>query len=186
MISNEKLDRLLRELKEEHAQIAPPPFISTRLRVEAVKVAIRRRRRFWMKFLIPTFSLALLAVVLFRWPTGMDFRLQSERAKEESASHAKPSEPVAQRQQPLLLRASYIRLPLSATLPEPTETTVVRVVLRKEKLRQFGFVVSEEHSSELTRVDFVLGEDGLARSVRLVGSIDGVSIQRISSVGSES
>jgi hypothetical protein len=162
-MAHEELDSLLRELKEEHARMLPPPFISTRLQVEAAEWALRRKRRSWMMFLFPAFSLTLLALAFLRW--------QSDPNRPRTVD---------------LLSASYIQLPSSATLPEPNETTVVRVVLRKERLRQFGFVVAEGHSSDLTRVDFVLGEDGLARSVRFAGPMDGISLQRSSRTGPDS
>jgi hypothetical protein len=183
MMSDEKLDCLLHELKEENAQILPPPFISTRLQIEAVRVAVRRKRRRYLMFLIPSFSLALLVAMLLRWPNEIGSGLQTGRVNQESTSHKHPSDPVDQGQQQLLSSLKYIDLPSSAALPEPIETTVIQVVLKKEKLRQFGFSVSAVHSSELTKADFVLGEDGLARSIRLVGSVDGVSVPRMSAMG---
>jgi hypothetical protein len=182
-MSDENLDFLLRELKKENAQILPPPFISTRLQVEAERVAGRRKRRRYLMFLIPTFSLALLVAMLVRWPNEIGSRLRIKRVNQESTSHKHPSDPVDQGQQPLMSSVKYIDLASSAALPEPIETTVIQVVLKKEKLRQFGFSVSEAHSSELTKADFVLGEDGLARSIRLVGSVDGISVPRMSAMG---
>jgi hypothetical protein len=186
MTSNEKLDRLLDELKEENAQLLPPAFIATRLRVEATRVANRRRRRLAMSLLIPTFALALLAAVVLRWPTEIGYRPQTRNISQTSTNHTRPSDGVEQGQQPFLSSASYIDLPSSVALPEPIDTTVVQVVLRKEELRQFGFAVSDVHSSELTRADFILGEDGIARSVRLVGPVEGISIQSASTTGSQS
>jgi len=64
--------------------------------------------------------------------------------------------------------AVFIDLPSSAMLPAPAETTLVRLAIRKGDLRQFGLDVPEPFASERAQAEFTLGEDGLARSVRLV------------------
>ena len=185
-MSDEKLDCLLRELKEKNAQILPPPFISTRLKAEASRAATRRKRRRYLTFLIPTFSVALLFVMLLQWRNEIGSRLSIASSDSPSSSHKQPVNLTDKVQQPLLSSTNYIAIPSSAALPAPIETTVVRVLLKKETLRQFGFSVSEGNSSELTKADFILGEDGLARSIRLVGSIDGISVIRTSAMGSGS
>jgi hypothetical protein len=185
-MSDEKLDYLLRELKEKNAQILPPPFISTRLKSEASRVATRRNRRRYLTFLIPTFSVALLLVMLLQWRNEVGSRLSIASTASPTSSHKQPVNSTDKVQQPLLSSTNYIAIPSSAALPAPIETTVVRVVLKKEKLRQLGFSVSEGNSSELTKADFVLGEDGLARSIRFVGSIDGISVLKTAAMGSRS
>jgi hypothetical protein len=64
--------------------------------------------------------------------------------------------------------SGFIDLPSSAMLPAPAETTLVRLAIRKGDLRQFGLDVPEPFISERAQAEFTLGEDGLARSVRLV------------------
>jgi hypothetical protein len=185
-MSDEKLDYLLRKLREENAQILPPPFISTRLKAEAAKEAIRRKRRRYLAFLIPAFSVVLILAILLQSRTEPGTRLPITSSGPSSSIRKQSSHSVDKSQHPLLPTSDYFAIPWSATLPPPAETTVVRVVLKKGKLRQFGLFVSEQHSSELTEAEFVLGEDGLARSIRLVGSIDGVSVERVSVTGARS
>jgi hypothetical protein len=62
----------------------------------------------------------------------------------------------------------FIDLPGSETLPEPLQTSILRVRVLKGELRQFGFDVPPPAAAELIRADFVVGDDGLARAVRLV------------------
>jgi hypothetical protein len=59
-------------------------------------------------------------------------------------------------------------VPGSETLPTPVETSILRVQLQKGDLRQYGFDVPAPMDSEFVRADFVVGDDGLARAVRLV------------------
>ncbi|QOY86910.1 hypothetical protein [Paludibaculum fermentans] len=59
-------------------------------------------------------------------------------------------------------------LPSSEFLSPPQTTTILTMQLRKGDLRQYGLDVPAPLTSELVRVDFVVGDDGLARAMRLV------------------
>jgi len=62
----------------------------------------------------------------------------------------------------------FITLPSSEGLPAPSMATLVRTQIRREELRQYGFDVSPTVASEIVLAEFVVGQDGLSRSVRLV------------------
>jgi hypothetical protein len=64
--------------------------------------------------------------------------------------------------------AEFIALPSSVTLPDAVETTLVRVRIRTLDLRQLGVGVPELFASGTAMAEFALGEDGLARAVRLI------------------
>ena len=63
---------------------------------------------------------------------------------------------------------SFVDLPAGAALPAATMTTILRVEMRKEDLRQYGLTVPAAVGAELVRADLMVGEDGLARAVRFV------------------
>jgi hypothetical protein len=62
----------------------------------------------------------------------------------------------------------FIALPGSETLPVPVAPHILRVRISKGELRQFGFEAPPPMMAEFVRADFMLGEDGLARAVRLI------------------
>ena len=66
--------------------------------------------------------------------------------------------------------ANYIELPASAGLPAPAATAILRVQLSGEDLRLYGVDVPPPAATAAgwLSADFVIGEDGLARAVRLV------------------
>ncbi|MGA2212084.1 MAG: hypothetical protein ABSH31_02320 [Bryobacteraceae bacterium] len=62
---------------------------------------------------------------------------------------------------------SFYPLPEAEALPEVENAMVVRVQMPVSSLRSMGFPVDEERSGEV-QAEFLLGQDGLARGVRLV------------------
>ncbi|HEV2687835.1 MAG TPA: hypothetical protein VGV35_04750 [Bryobacteraceae bacterium] len=63
---------------------------------------------------------------------------------------------------------SFYALPDSDALPPLENATVVRVQLPMSSLRLIGFPISEDRAGERIQADVLLGQDGLARGVRLV------------------
>ncbi len=63
---------------------------------------------------------------------------------------------------------NFYRLPDTEDLPPVESATIVRVRLPMSSLRLMGFPVSEEQAAESVQADVLLGQDGLARGVRLV------------------
>ena len=62
----------------------------------------------------------------------------------------------------------FITLPSSEGLPAPSMATLVRMQIRRDELRQYGFDVSPAVASEMVLAEFVVGQDGLSRAVRFV------------------
>jgi hypothetical protein len=65
--------------------------------------------------------------------------------------------------------AAFLSLPSSAVLPPAAATTYVCVRLHKGDLRHFGVDIPEADAKQIVEAEFVLGDDGLARAVRLGG-----------------
>jgi hypothetical protein len=63
--------------------------------------------------------------------------------------------------------ANFYPLPQAEALPEVENAMVVRVQLPVASLRSMGFPVEEERADEV-QAELLLGQDGLARGVRLV------------------
>lgn len=66
------------------------------------------------------------------------------------------------------LAASFYPLPEADELPPLETSLVVRVQLPVSSLQLMGFPVSEEASAEPVQAELLLGQDGLARGVRLI------------------
>jgi len=62
----------------------------------------------------------------------------------------------------------FYRLPDTDYLPPMESAMVVRVQLPVSSLRLMGLPVSEEQAGDSVQADVLLGQDGLARGVRLV------------------
>jgi hypothetical protein len=62
----------------------------------------------------------------------------------------------------------FIKLPSSEGLPAPSMATLVRMQIRRDELRQYGFDVSPAVASQMVLAEFVVGQDGLSRAVRFV------------------
>ena len=63
--------------------------------------------------------------------------------------------------------ASFYPLPQAEALPDVENAMVVRVQLPASSLRLMGFPMDEERADEV-QAELLLGQDGLARGVRLV------------------
>jgi hypothetical protein len=144
MRRSDELQEALRVLGEEHRIIGAPPRLESRLRA-AVRSRSSAAAGPWIRWRIPAVgAAAVLALLLIR--------------SQHRAGTVEPFKP----------SADFVVLPASFALPPPSATTIVRLELRKSDLRQYGFDVPPPVESELVSADFVVGEDGLARAVRLI------------------
>lgn len=156
MKSNEQLEHALAELRREQRQGSGPAFIGARLRAAVRQRSDQRRRRVFLRWAAAACSLFLLAAALQRpFSPGVPAH-RAASGREAPATSGDPG------------KSGFIALPTSAALPEAIETTLVRVRIRKGDLRQFGLDVPEPAVADMAQAEFALGEDGLARSVRLI------------------
>jgi hypothetical protein len=63
---------------------------------------------------------------------------------------------------------NFYRLPDADELPPMESATIVRVQLPMSSLRLIGLPVNEDRAAESIQADMLLGQDGLARGVRIV------------------
>jgi hypothetical protein len=66
--------------------------------------------------------------------------------------------------------AAFVALPYAPPLAPAEDQHVVRVRLPRAAMRQFGMFVREDRMREPVQADFLLGQDGVARAVRLVSN----------------
>jgi hypothetical protein len=62
----------------------------------------------------------------------------------------------------------FVPLPVSEGLPPASELSVVRIKLRGGDLRQYGLEAPADAVAQAMLAEFVVGEDGLPRAIRIV------------------
>jgi len=62
----------------------------------------------------------------------------------------------------------FVPLPVSEGLPPATELSVVRIRLRRSDLQQYGLEAPADAVAQTMLAEFVVGEDGLPRAIRIV------------------
>jgi len=146
------LSRDLRALADADRSEAPSD-LRTRLVTEFRRRSVRRRRITWL----PAAGIAAVAaaILLFVWIPKQSTGVSS---------------PVGQ---PVLLTAEdtdadFYPLPEADGLPPIENATVVRVQMPLTSLELMGVAVNETGGADPVQADILLGQDGLARGVRLV------------------
>jgi hypothetical protein len=61
-----------------------------------------------------------------------------------------------------------VPLPVSEGLPPAAELSVVRIRLRGSDLQQYGLETPADAVAQTMLAEFVVGEDGLPRAIRIV------------------
>jgi hypothetical protein len=62
----------------------------------------------------------------------------------------------------------FVPLPVSEGLPPAAELSVVRIKLRGSDLQQYGLEAPADAVAQTMLAEFVVGEDGLPRAIRIV------------------
>lgn len=137
-----------------------PPHMESRLQTEFRRHKRRRRLMTWT----PVFSVAAaIGIALLLWA-------HSDKSKPASASLDGPAVAAIQSVVPATEEdtdASFYPLPEAEALPAVENAMVVRVQLPVSSLQLMGVPVSEERADASIQADLLLGQDGLARAVRL-------------------
>ncbi len=155
MEDNRELLENLRALAAEGPRQAPDR-VEWQLRAEFRKRTRRRRAKVWASF----GGVAVLAagIALFAWVR--------ETPKPAAATPVIAAVPAVAEDE--AADASFYPLPEAEALPAVENATVVRVQLPVSSLRLMGFPVDEDSADGAVQAELLLGQDGLARGVRLV------------------
>jgi hypothetical protein len=133
----------------------PPNRVEERLRSEFRKQNRRRNQATW----VPVLSVATAAgIALLLW-------IHTKEPKPAPAVvETRTAAPVVVDESD----ASFYPLPEAEGLPAVENAMVVRVQLPVSSLTLMGVPVGEERADAAVQADLLLGQDGLARGVRLV------------------
>ncbi|HEX5230538.1 MAG TPA: hypothetical protein VFW44_22660 [Bryobacteraceae bacterium] len=155
---NDDLELLdaLRALASEGPREAPPD-VEERLKREFRRVNRRRNLVTW----VPALSAAAaLAIALFLW-THRDTPQPAAALSSQVSSQAVA--PVAEEEGD----AGFYPLPEAEALPAVENAMVIRVQMPVSSLQLMGVPVASERAGTSVAADLLLGQDGLARGVRL-------------------
>lgn len=152
MEDNRELLENLRALAADGPQEAPER-VERRLRAEFRVLSRRRRVRVWASSAGVAAMAAGIALLLWVRP-----------APKPAAAALHVAEPVAVEEE---TDASFYPLPQAEALPAVENAMVVRVQLPVSSLRLMGFPVDEDAADAAVQAELLLGQDGLARGVRL-------------------
>jgi hypothetical protein len=161
MQDNQELLENLRALAVVGSQGAPDR-VERQLRTEFRKRRWRRRIKVWTS--ISGVAAIAAGIALLLWVHHAPKSAAQPSAAEmfvsgHVAAGSVPGEEEAD--------ASFYPLPQAEDLPALEDAMVVRVQLPVSSLRLMGFPVDEERADEV-QAELLLGQDGLARGVRLV------------------
>jgi len=153
MEDNRELLENLRALAADGPQEAPDR-VERRLRAEFRILSRRRRVRVWAS--VAGVGAIAAGIALFGWvrvsprptPVAMQSTAESVAAEEDAD-------------------ASFYPLPEAEALPAVENAMVVRVQMPVSSLRLMGFPLEEERADAAVQAELLLGQDGLARGVRL-------------------
>jgi hypothetical protein len=131
--------------------------------------AEHRRRTIWASTAAALVATAAAIAVLFFAPIRWHRNTEAPQVASELQSPA-ASLPAAQYAVVRTddLASSFYPLPEADELPPVETTLVVRVQLPVSSLQLMGFSIDEDASAEPVQAEVLLGQDGLARGVRLI------------------
>lgn len=127
----------------------------------------RRKRVIWGS-VVGAFAAAAAVVALLVWvPTAKQPKIQNAIVQSAPADSAAPQARFA------VVRAddvnySFYQLPEAADLPPMETAMVVRVEMPALSLQQMGVPLGDDFSADPVEADVLMGQDGLARGVRLI------------------
>lgn len=147
----------LRALASDSPREAPA-YIEHRLLAEFRRRSEVRRRNIRWTIGGSGAIAAAIAVVLWMQP--------SANKNSPLIAQADATQTISQEADPD--QEEFYPLPDSEALPPVEYATVVRVQMQMSSLRLIGFPINEDRAAERIQADVLLGQDGLARGVRLV------------------
>jgi hypothetical protein len=105
-------------------------------------------------------------------PRAIVQSIEAPVATPPAAAHPQPAKSPTHRPRPSrIVRAEgFIPLPSAASLPDFESGEIVRVDLPVTSLPMYGIDIAPDARSSVVKADFLIGQDRLARAIRLVPS----------------
>jgi hypothetical protein len=163
MEDNRELLENLRALAADGPQEAPER-VERRLRAEFRALSRRRRVRVWASFAGVAAMTAGIALLLWVRQAPKPAAVAMDRVAPAAAAMPAATPDAVEEEE---ADASFYPLPQAEALPAMENAMVVRVQLPVSSLRLMGFPVDEERADAAVQAELLLGQDGLARGVRL-------------------
>lgn len=196
MTTDRELDEILAEIGREHRAMDAPQRLEAALRAETGRrknsIGARKLRLRWT-WAAAAILVAAIAASGALWQMRNAHRQQDHHAGPVPAPRAMPEQPVvsaarnhavattsarARRADPGRphstnratgnLLDEFVPLPVSEGLPPAAELSVVRMRLQGSDLRQYGLEAPADAVAQTMLAEFVVGEDGLPRAIRIV------------------
>ena len=195
MKSNDHLDDLMPELREQHRSTEAPAALEPLLRAAAEHASASRipsRRRPAMAWALATATLILAIAGVLAWSiystrTGAPLQTAhhpasppppaTNHATQDAPLQAVATAPVRHAHTPKraantdsqsVWQTEFVALPASEGLPPATSISLVRMQIQQSALQQYGLEIPAESSAQTLLAEFMVGEDGLPRAVRIV------------------
>lgn len=169
----------LGEIRSKHRAVPAPPGLERKLYAAMRGNRPVRPILVWMPALA---AAALIVLLVLRVPPPTVIppppdlhgaplaqpRIQPPLEPIEKAALPPSADSSTRRLPPDKRMSTFLPLPSSEFLAPPQTTSILTMQVRKGDLRQYGLEVPAPLAAEFVRVDFVVGDDGLARAMRLV------------------
>jgi hypothetical protein len=188
------LDDLLPELRRQHRSTEAPAALEPLLRAAAERTSaspVLTWRRPSLAWGLTAATLILAISGILEWSSHhgrASAPLQSAQHSvlpaPSAASHANPDAPLriasvsparhahaprpASTASPYVWQPEFVALPASEGLPPATAVSLVRIHIQQSSLQQYGLEVPAESSARTFLAEFMVGEDGLPRAVRIL------------------
>jgi hypothetical protein len=180
-----QFDQALEALRQEHRSIQPPPTLEASILRQAQLSAPRHTVRNWSRALVTAAALAIAIVLLYIRPTPLTVETHTtppsapQTTPFTAAMSITPATPsthqrTSSRPHPSAHRQStpnpgpFVPLPTGVGLPEPTQAILIRTRIDTSSLRSYGLTPPPPGAPQTVLAEFLVGEDGLPRAIRLV------------------
>lgn len=185
MNAQNQLDQALEALRQEHRSLQPPPSIEAAILQKADLATPRPAHtlRNWSVALGSAAAVAIAVILLYPRPshptietrttpppppqtTEVPSALNTATTAPPTSHHprATPRPSPGHRSAP----ASFVPLPASEGLPAPAQATVIRTRITTDSLWSYGLTPPPPGAPPTVLAEFVVGEDGLPRAIRLI------------------
>jgi hypothetical protein len=180
-----QLDQALEALRQEHRSIAPPPSLEASILRQAQLSAPRHTVRNWSLALATAATLAAAIVLLYprsSHPTethtttplppqtaqAPSIAVTPATAATRQTARTRPRRVAPRHSSPKPTPGPFVLLPTGVGLPEPTQAMLVRTRIDTSSLRSYGLAPPPLGAPQTILAEFLVGEDGLPRAIRLV------------------
>jgi hypothetical protein len=187
------IDDVLAKLRQEHRSIEAPASLEAHLKEQTLRArATRPAPHIWIWAGGLSLAMAAACVAgIVSWrlnhpvtppapathagpPIAMSEPPQAVAAPFADASSAETAHPAAvvskhaKRVRDNFSSEDFLPLPSSEGLPAPSEASLVRMQIHSDALRQYGLEVPPTSAPRTILAEFIVGEDGLPRSIRIL------------------